>query len=71
MSKYREIVDLLENSGVLQLDEPWAREIQELVKKNKGISSTESSHYYCSGCGDMHSGTAITNPCTKRRAHPW
>lgn len=35
MSKYRELVDLLKETGVMQLDQPWAQEIQALVKKHK------------------------------------
>lgn len=34
-SKYRELVQLLKDTGVLQLDQPWAEEIQKLIKKHK------------------------------------
>lgn len=33
--KYRELVELLESSGVLQYDEEWAVEIQNLIKEHK------------------------------------
>jgi hypothetical protein len=35
MSKYRKLVQLLKDCGVMQLDQPWAQEIQALVKKHK------------------------------------
>lgn len=33
--KYRELVELLASSGVLQYDEEWAVEIQDLIKSHK------------------------------------
>lgn len=35
MSKYRELVELLEELGVLQLDADWALEIQKLIESHK------------------------------------
>lgn len=35
MDKYEELVDLLEEVGVLQLDDEWAERIQSLIKRNE------------------------------------
>lgn len=35
MSKYRELVELLEELGVLQLDTEWALEIKKLIESHK------------------------------------
>lgn len=35
MSKYRELVDLIKEVGIMQLDDPWAEKIQALVKRHK------------------------------------
>lgn len=54
MSNYRELVDLLEEVGVMQLDESWAKEIQSLVKKHKGDSRIHQHTYHlgeCTECG--------------------
>lgn len=54
MSKYSELVDLLEESGVLQLDEPWAKDVQDLIKKHK-VKPKICLHTYhlgeCTECG--------------------
>ncbi|WP_426101586.1 hypothetical protein [Pseudomonas sp. PSPC3-3] len=37
--KYKELVDLLESVGALQLDEEWALLVQQMIKDHrKGIS---------------------------------
>lgn len=35
MSKYRELVELLQKMGVLQLDTEWAVEIKRLIESHK------------------------------------
>lgn len=35
MSKYKELVELLEELGVLQYDEEWAIQIRELIESHK------------------------------------
>ena len=37
--KYRELVALLKECGVLQLDTPWAEQVQRMIENHrKGIS---------------------------------
>lgn len=53
MSKYRELVGLLKDSGVLSLDQPWAEEIQALIKKHKRqkpICHQPQAHPHRCGC---------------------
>lgn len=39
VEKYRELVALLEEVGVLQLEDDWAEKIQQMIKDHKaGIS---------------------------------
>ena len=33
--KYKELVELLEEVGVLQDDSPWAEEVQQLIEDHK------------------------------------
>lgn len=42
MSKYKELVDLLEELGILQFDEEWAVQIQQLIKEQKERKSSKS-----------------------------
>ena len=52
--KYRELVELLEDTGVLQLDQPWAEEIKDLIESHKKIKPPafiDGSERPCSGCG--------------------
>lgn len=54
-SKYRELVALLKETGVMQLDQPWALEIQKLVKKHrkaKPICQQPQAHPARCGCED-------------------
>lgn len=37
--KYQELVELLEEVGVLQLDTDWAEQIQELIERHKESKS--------------------------------
>lgn len=35
MDKYEELVDLLEEVGVLQLQDEWAKQIQDLISSHR------------------------------------
>ena len=35
MDKYDELVDLLEEVGVMQLEDEWAEQIQDLVRRHR------------------------------------
>jgi len=48
--KYRELVQLLKDTGVMQLDDPWAQEIQALVKSHKGDSKIHQHEYHLGEC---------------------
>ena len=39
--KYRELVKLLEEVGILQLDTDWAEQIQEMIKRHKEQSNAQ------------------------------
>lgn len=39
LEKYRELVALLEEVGVLQLEDDWAEQIQEMIKDHKAGKS--------------------------------
>lgn len=37
--KYRELVELLREVGILQLDTDWAEQIQQMIKRHKESKS--------------------------------
>ena len=43
MDKYDELVDLLEEVGVLQLEDEWAEQIQDLITSHR-FSEEDESH---------------------------
>ena len=41
MDKYEELVDLLEEVGVLQLEDEWALQIRDLIKSHRTTDEEE------------------------------
>lgn len=49
MNKYKELVELLEEVGVLQLEDDWAIQIQSLIK-SQGKDEEEDVTKWCPVC---------------------
>lgn len=56
MSKYKELVDLLEEVGVLQLEDEWALQIQSLIKSHSKTEDRPKDCPVCDGWGSVSTG---------------
>ncbi|QHJ82186.1 MAG: hypothetical protein [Bacteriophage sp.] len=57
MSKYKELVDLLDEVGVLQLEDEWAVQIQSLIKSHaKAEEAPPKDCPVCDGWGSVSTG---------------
>jgi hypothetical protein len=61
MSKYSELIQLLEEIGVMQLDDPWAEKIKALVKKHKTGKVEAVCHQHAYHLGECTKCGAISN----------
>lgn len=57
MSKYKQLVDLLEEVGVLQLEDDWAIQIQSLIEYHRKAEDDEPKDCpVCDGWGSVSTG---------------